>query len=787
VHLLHSRTGIAVLLALATAGLVAGGVASLAGASDTAHRIWIAATLAVLGPSVLDAVARLRQREAGVDLIAILAMAGALMYGEYLAAVIVAVMLTLGSALEAYAAGRARRDLTALIERAPRGAHRVADGYIEAIPVAEVRPGDILLVREADLVPVDGTVESSGAHLDESMLTGESRLVHRGTGDQVFSGTVNAGAQFRMIAQATASDSAYAGIARLVAEAQASHAPLTRLADRYALLFIPVTLALAGVAWAWSDDPVRAVAVLVVATPCPLLLGAPIAIVAGLSRSARQGAIVKGGAALEALARAEVVLLDKTGTLTAGHPEVQGIALAGGAGDENEVLRLAASLDQTSSHVLAAALVRAARSRGLQLTIPDEVQEHLGAGLTGRVAQQAVTVGLPEWVFEHVSEANAAPLRRRLEHHTGSAIAVAVDGALAGVILLDDPLRADTPRTVRALRQQGIRHVVMVTGDHATVAGAIGAALGIDTVLAEQRPDDKVAAVRDWRARGITVMVGDGINDAPALAAADVGVAMGARGATAASDSADIVLMRDRLDTLVAARQIATRSRRIALESVLVGMGLSMGAMVIAALGYLPPVAGAVLQEGIDIIAIGIALRALLPARDERRAPTIPEPLATRLRAEHRELMPQLDRFRRAARDLAAANGDPSRADLSATLDFYRTVILPHESVDEREVYPALRDAQVDDAVLDAMSRSHAEIFHLGQQLEHQVSMLPDGPLALADLQELQRILYALDAVLRLHFAQEEELYATLHDEYLDLGREEDPAVSVGEREASGE
>ncbi len=766
---LHSWSGSALLLAVSLTSLAAGGLLWAADVRRVADVLWMATTAAALIPSLLDAAKRLARRQLGVDLIAILAMAGALAYGEYLAGAVIALMLATGRALERYAIGRAERDLTALLERAPRVAHRIEDGHVVTVPAEEVRPGDRLAVREADLLPVDGVVVDSAAVLDESTLTGESRLVTREAGDRVSSGTLNAGPVFQMIASARAADSTYAGIVRLVQEARASRAPFVRLADRYAGLFVPITLVVALVAWVSSDDPVRALAVLVVATPCPLLLGAPIAIVAGLSRCARHGVIVKGGAALEALGRTQTVLLDKTGTLTLGQARLQRVLLARTWRDEDEALRLAASLDQASSHVIAAALSGAARDRGLSLTMPGKTHEVPGEGIAGTIDDHHLIAGRPSWVFAQSAEPDRA-LIRGVQRHAGTAVALAVDGTAVAAFLLDDPIRPDSPRTLRALRASGIREIVMVTGDHASVAASIAASLGIDRVLAERGPEEKLAIVREWRGVGVTAMVGDGINDAPALAAADIGVAMGARGATSSSEAADVVLVQDRLEGLVYALNTARRSRRIALQSVFVGMGASFVAMGFAAFGHLPPVAGALVQEGIDVAAIGIALRALVPERRQRAIPAISDELAEQLRREHLELIPELERFRRLGELLPDLPPGEADTELREVVRVYQQVLLPHERADESDVYPALGRALAGSEVLAALSLSHAEIFHLGRQLEALVGTLPeDGPTP-EDLPDLYRVLYAMHAVLSLHFAQEEELYSALHDHYLELG-----------------
>lgn len=628
----HLKPG-GLLAGIALSGILAGGLAWLVGAAGPAEVLWALTTAVVLVPLARNVAADLRRRELGVDLIALLAMAGSLALGEFLAGAVIALMLAGGQALEAFAGARARRELSALAARAPREAHRYEEGRLTSPPLDEVRPGDLLLVKPGEVVPVDGLVEDEAAVLDEAALTGESKPVERPAGELARSGTVNGGGPFKLRAIATAAESTYAGIVRLVREAEASKAPFVRLADRYALVFLPLTLALAGLAWALSGDPVRALAVLVVATPCPLILAAPAAILSGVSRAARRGVIVKGGAALEALARARVLLLDKTGTITTGMPTLSDLETFGGA-TAAEVLRLAASLDQVSQHVLAAAVVRAAREHGLPLSFPAAVTERPGQGIRGIVDGRRVALGKLSWVSPHASpSADVQRVRRRTALEGSSSVFVAVDGEPAGVLILHDPVRPDCLHTLRTLRREGIARVVLVTGDHPEVAKMVGAGIGADLVLAERSPEEKVEAVLAERSWGPTVMVGDGINDAPALAAADVGVAMGARGATASAEAADVVLTVDRLDRLGEALAIARRSRAIAVQSVAAGMGLSLAAMAVAAAGLLPPVAGALLQEAIDVAVIANALRALRGGRP--RSQPEGEELSRRYRAEH--------------------------------------------------------------------------------------------------------------------------------------------------------
>jgi heavy metal translocating P-type ATPase len=754
------------LLPLSLGCLVAGIGLWLAGRDDLAAAMWAAPSVVVAIWLAASIAADLIAGEAGVDVIAVLAIVGALAFNEPLTAAVIALMLATGDALERYAEGRAHRELSALVSRAPRLVHRYETGGIADRPVGEVAKGDRLLVKPGEVIAVDGTVAGEPAVLDESALTGESRLATRSPGEVVSSGTVNAGAAFDLTATATAEHSTYAGIVRLVEEAQASKAPFVRLADRYALLFVPLTLAVAGLAWIASGQPERALAVLVVATPCPLLLAAPIAIVAGISRAARRGIIVKGGGALEALARARVMLFDKTGTLTAGRPRLADVITAPG-GPTDDVLRLAASLEQASPHVLAASIVAGARERSVEVVLPDRVEEAAGAGITGRVDGHDVVVGTPEFAAAGGElPVWAREARRRVSLEGATGVFVAVDGEVRGALLLDDPIRPETPRVVRSLRRAGIRRTVMVTGDHYGVADMVGAAIGVDAVLAERTPADKVDAVTDEKAEagGILVMVGDGLNDAPALAAADVGVAMGARGATASSEAADVVITVDRLDRLPEALRISRRARSIALQSVLAGMGMSIAAMLVATTGALPPVFGALLQEAIDVVVILNALRALGGGME--KTPRIPgwSALGGRLRHEHRDLGPSLAGIRPLADGLGELEPERAWHELQAMRAFLVDDLVPHEQEEDREVFPLLARAVGSDDVTAGLHRTHTEIFHLVRFVDRLVRELPETGPSPEDLTDLRRVLYGLDAIMRLHMAQEEELYSWLGD-----------------------
>ena len=548
------------LFILSTALLIVGGVGWLLGSGGIATAAWTGGTVLGLAFSVFWTAAAVRRRQPSVDVIALLALVGALVVGEPFAGSMITVMLASGRLLEARAAQRARRELSLLAERAPRTARRRTGNGVDEIPVDGVAVRDRLLVGSGEVVPVDGRLLSA-AVLDESALTGEALPVERAAGDAVRSGVVNAGQPLDLLATATAAESTYAGVVRLVEQAQASSAPFVRTADRFAVVFVPLTLVLAAAAWALSGDAVRAVAVLVVATPCPLLLAAPIAIMSGLSRAARVGVVVKGGAALEQLAAGRVMLFDKTGTLTLGRPGVAAVVTAGGGVSAEELLYLAGSLDQVSAHVLASAIVTAGARRGLSLQMPTDVTEAHGYGVEGTVGGHRVRLGKPSWIVGNDPPLWARQVSRRANLDGSLTVFIAVDDEPAGAFLLEDPIRPDAPRMVRAMRRAGISRVILVTGDRADLAEMVGRIVGVDTVLADCDPADKLAAIERESATGRTIMVGDGVNDAPALAAAGAGVALAARGATASSEAADVVLTVDRVDALADAILIARRSQ----------------------------------------------------------------------------------------------------------------------------------------------------------------------------------------------------------------------------------
>lgn len=599
------------LVALTGLVLLVTGVLALFGMQQTAGLI--ASVYAGITATV-RAVSMFRSLQGGrwgIDVLALMAIASTVLVGEYVAALVVILMLAGGEALEKFAQGRSARELRSLLDGAPTLAHRYRNGAaLEDIRVDEVLPGDVLVVRPSELVPVDGELLSDAAGIDESSLTGESLPVERVRGELLLSGSVNGEAAIRMRATATAADSQYSRIIALVEEASSSRAPVVRLADRYAVPFTVLAILMAGIAWFYSGDPVRFAQVLVVATPCPLLIAAPVAFLAGTSQAAHRGIIIKNTGTLEQLAKARTAVFDKTGTLTSGRPVLDTVHVAGGtaaaeATGSDWILQLAASAEQYSSHVLAASVIEAAARRDLELLPVRHATEHATQGVEADCGGHRVVVGKAGLVRRLATGFREPALQSgRLAVH------VAIDGAYAGALIMKDPLRANAGETLDRLHRLGVRHTMLLTGDAAATAGHIAREAGIRQVQADCLPEDKVKAVAAVQDRPV-VMVGDGVNDAPVLAAADVGIAMGAKGATAASESADVVVMLDDLSRVALAVAIGKRTVGVALVSIWTGIGLSVGLMAVAMTGYIPAVTGALLQELVDLATIVNGLRAL--------------------------------------------------------------------------------------------------------------------------------------------------------------------------------
>ena len=504
------------LIVIALGGLIIGLIAWGVGRNELAWWAWAAGTVPVVAGLLISMIRDFLAGRMGVDAVAFVSMSGALALGETLAGAVVAVMYAGGNVLEDFAVARAERDLKSLVDRAPRVAHRRAVSAVEDVPIEQVAIGDDILVLAGEVIPIDGVITSPGAMIDEAALTGEPIPVARREGELARSGTINAGDTFEIRATATAGESTYAGIVRMVTAAQTAKSPFIRLADRYALLLLPITLVVAGGAWFLSGDPVRGLAVLVAATPCPLILAAPVAFIAGVAQAARRGILIKGSGPLESLARTRTVMFDKTGTLTVGGARLVAIETAPGESPE-QVLQIAGSLEQASHHVVAAAIVGAALAKGLSLQVPSKVRETMGSGLEGVIDGREVRVGSHQLVYgSRKPEEWAVRALRRAAWRSALSVFVAVDGRTIGTLLLADELRRETPRAVQALRTSGVTRIVMLTGDRVDAAETIGAALDLDAVLADRGPADKVNAVATEQRLNPTLMVGDGINDAPA-------------------------------------------------------------------------------------------------------------------------------------------------------------------------------------------------------------------------------------------------------------------------------
>lgn len=595
--------------AVALLGILVGAGAYWRVGAGAAGTVWLVA-LAITGLPVLarTAVAVVRGNFA-TDVVAALAIGASLALREPLAGLVVVLMQTGGEALERYAAGRASAAVRALEDLAPRVAHRVTVGGEVDITVDEIVVGDPLLVRPGEMVPCDGDIVDGHSELDTSRLTGESLPRVVAPGARVMSGMLNGSGAFVMQASAVASQSQYARIVELVRSAEASKSPLQRLADRYAGWFTPFTLVACAVTWLVTGDATRVLAVLVVATPCPLILATPIAIIGGINRAARRHIIVRSGSALERLSDAQVAVFDKTGTITEGRARVSRVTVVDGV-SERELLRLAGAVEQRSGHLLARSLVDVARAAAGPLPTPAHVRESPGRGVAGDVEGRRVVVGSRAYVLEALGlpPDTATPL------DDGSATVralVGVDGALRGAVDYDDQVRPSAAPLLAELPSLGVRRTLLLSGDNARNTRAVADQVGIAEALGDLLPGDKVERVAELsQVEGRVLMVGDGTNDAPALSRADVGIAMASAGGGITAEAADVVILVDDLARVGEAIRIAQRTMRIARQSILVGLGLSAVGMLAAALGYLPPVAGALVQEGIDVAVILNAVRA---------------------------------------------------------------------------------------------------------------------------------------------------------------------------------
>jgi heavy metal translocating P-type ATPase len=598
--------------------LAVGGFCAALGRGDWARDVWMVGVIVMGAPLVFRTLRAVGRGRLATDVVASLSIIGAVALGQPLAGLVIVVMQAGGEALEQYAEGRASAAVRALEAAAPRKARRVREDAVDEVPAADVRIGDTLLILPGDLVPCDGVVVDGESELDTSSLTGEAVPLRATRGTQVMSGMANGFGSFRMTALAPAERSQYARIVELVRSAQTSKSPLQRLADRYAVWFTPITVAVCGVAVWLTHDWMRALSILVVATPCPLILATPVAIIGGINRAARRFVIIRHGGALEALSEVNTAVFDKTGTLTVGTPMLERVAVETGF-DRATVLGYAAAVERRSSHLLARVLVDAVR--GERIPIPDSVGalETPGQGVAGVVDGHYVRVGARSFVLADTT--GGVLTAARLERAGATLRAyVSIDQRLAAVLEYADQLRPDLAGLLGTLETSGITRVALLSGDHAPIAREIAARVGIEETYGDLMPEDKARFIERMRAEGgVVMMIGDGINDAPALSTADVGVALASHGGGIAAEAADVIILVDALSRVSETKAIADRTMRIARQSIRVGLGLSAVAMLVAAFGGLVPIAGAVLQEVIDVAVILNALRTSVPSRSERR------------------------------------------------------------------------------------------------------------------------------------------------------------------------
>ena len=578
------------------------------GQAGPATIVVIAISLLAIIPSARDMVRTLISGQVGIDVIALAAIGSSLLLKQYVAAGVIVIMLTGGEALEEFAKNRAKRELNALLKRKPTIAHRIVGDNVEEVPVARIKVGDPLLVKPGDMIPVDGKIYKGVTSVDESAITGESLPVNMKLGDAVLSGSVNLDGVIEIHATHISKESQYEQIIKLVSEASTKKSPLVRLADVYSLPFTIITFVMAGIAWAISGDPVRALSVLVVATPCPLLIATPVAIVSGMSRAASRGVIIKSGGVLEQLSRLKAMAFDKTGTVTQGKPKVSAVDPC--EVSKVELLKIAASVEKYSTHALAAVVVDEARAQKIELHKVVDNKEYPGKGISAKIGTKQVLVGSYAFLKEKGVDLSS-PICTGHGANNNTALFVASNKKYIGTITFVDPLRPEARQTISQLKGMGVEKFIMLTGDRKQVGDRIGKELGIGEVYSQVLPAQKVQLLLEEKQKSSPIaMVGDGINDAPVLAASDVGVALGAKGSTAASEAADAVIMQDDLGRLSELVAISKRSVTIAKQSIFTGIGLSSILMVFALFGFIVPVVGAFMQEAIDVIVILNALRA---------------------------------------------------------------------------------------------------------------------------------------------------------------------------------
>lgn len=597
----------------AIAGLIAGLILIyLLRRPEEGDLLWLIVLVAGGAPIVIRTAVGLTKGRFNADVVAMLAILVAIVTGESFAGIVIVLMQSGGESLEDYATSRASSSLNELIARAPRKAIRRTGSSVTEIKVEEVHVGDILIVRQGDLVPVDGVVISGEAEMDEAALTGEPVPALKTPGSSLVSGSIALNGAFEMRATKLSSESEYERIVQMVKEAQQKKPQIQRIADRYAAYFTPITLAVAAIGFLITGMTNTVLAVLVVATPCPLIIATPIAIISGINRAAKESIVVKSGVSIEQVGNARAVAFDKTGTLTVGHPVIDDI-MPVDSSSKDRLLYLAGSAEQLSSHAVAKSIVAEARARMGELTLPQRFMETPGRGITAELEGSVVSIGSFAYVYEQLSVHPTTEQRQRLLTASEGILSsfIAIDRKMAGVIFFKDRLRPGVREMVRDLQSLGVSEVVMLTGDNRENAAVIASSAGISNVRSNLLPVQKVEFIKEMgRRHGTTLMVGDGINDAPALASATIGIAMGAHGSGISSESADMVLLVDDVTLVTEAIRISKRMMAVARQSIVVGLGLSVMLMIIAAFGYIQPALGAIMQEVIDASVILNALRA---------------------------------------------------------------------------------------------------------------------------------------------------------------------------------
>lgn len=597
---------------LALIGLIVGGVLQISNEEQIGKIAWFVTLIGGGIPVVWQTVREVLHKHFVADIVAMLAIIVSIILNDAFPGVIIVLMQSGGKALEDYAYRRASSSLDNLLSRAPRIAHRRIKNSIEEIQVSQINIDDVLIIKPGDLIPVDGEILSLQARIDESSLTGEPLPKSKTCGGQVFSGTINAGDVFEIKATKKSDESQYSRIVKLVKRAQHEKAPIQRLADKYAVWFTPFTLVVSAVGWLVTNNFQTILSVLVVATPCSLIFATPVAIISGINKAAKTGIIIKTGAAIEQIARTQVAVFDKTGTITFGTPSVERIVSFNGS-TSDEILLKAASLEQMSSHSIASMIVQKGKEKFEKLLIPENFREIPGAGVEGRIGQEHIMIGAPS-IFEN----SGVDFFNNINHATdkikpeGRMVAfVAINGKLAGAILFGDEIRPDVKSMIKKLNTMGVKKTVLLTGDIKNNAKNIAEQAGITNYEAELVPEEKVVAVKKLRQEYENViMVGDGINDAPALAASTVGIAMGAKGTAISAEAADVVFLVDKVSRVVDTIEIGKKTISVAKQSIFVGLGGSFIFMGIAMFGHLPPTIGAILQEVLDVSVILNALRA---------------------------------------------------------------------------------------------------------------------------------------------------------------------------------